>query len=360
MNSVSATFSIPEEIAQGLSNGGFERFGGVIRDAQTKQVVTWLRETAPNLSPASSLLGSAASVLSLGSTVMEFSVVNQRLNDLEKRLQQAQEVLNKINRKIDLGYYANLRAALELAISATKTRNHETRKSLAVQAINRLREADHIYTDYTDRELEQGSQIADEYLLTLSLVYVAEARCYLELESPDAALNCLQEGVKKLRPRIEKYIKLLLTSNPAVYLHPQYKEQVNLSRLTRIFQWIDPDLDENTVFELQRENFVKFVQDPNKWVGSLPSAILDRVEVAWGWFGPNPEDLKREAIKRLPEVLNAIESMIETNRRFEAYQAEVQAIDQLAMGFHDWLQLTPSQEARPDTAELIYIIPFSH
>jgi hypothetical protein len=153
-------------------------------------------------------------------------------------------------------------------------------------------------------------------------------------------------------------INLLLTSNPAAYLQPQYRDQIDLRRLTRIYQWTDPTLDENAVFELQRENFVKFVQDPNKWVESLPSAILDRVEVAgWGWFGPNPDDLKQEAIKRLPQVLEVIESMIETNCRFEAYQAEVQAIAQLGISFHEWLQLAPSDEVKPDGTDLMYIIP---
>ena len=48
--------------------------------------------------------------------------------------------------------------------------------------------------------------------------------------------------------------------------------------------------------------------------------------------------------------------MIETNRRFEAYQAEIQAIAQLGMSFHDWLKLSP-EETKPDGAELMYIIP---
>jgi hypothetical protein len=360
MNTVSATFVISEEIAEGLRNGTLERVGGTIRDPQTKQVVAWLRETAPNVSPVSKILqiGAAASVLNLGVTMMGFAIVNQRLNELEQRLQQAQELLNRINRKIDLGFYANFRAALDLAVSAMKMKNPETRKGMAIQAISKLKEADYIYTDYTDKELDQGSQIADEYLLTLSLAYVAEARCYLELEAPDAALDRLQEGGAKLRPRIQRYINLLLTSNPAAYLQPQYKEQIDLRRLTRIYQWTDPTLDENAVFELQRENFVKFVQDPNKWVESLPSAILDRVEVAgWGWFGPKPDDLKQEAIKRLPQVLEVIESMIETNCRFEAYRAEVQAIAQLGISFHEWLQLAPSEQVKPDGTELMYIIP---
>lgn len=359
MNTVSATFEIPEGIAQGLKNGTLERVGGVIREPQSKQVVAWLRETTPTVSPVSKLLqvGATASVLNLGITVMGFAIVNERLNELEKRLQKAQELLSKINRKIDLGYYANFRAALDLAASAMKMKNPDTRKGIAIQAISKFREADHVYTEYTDKELEQGSQIAEEYLLTLSLAYIAEARCYLELEAPETALDLLKEGAAKLRPRIQRYVELLLTSNPAAYLQPQYEDQIDLRRLTRIFQWIAPILDENTVFELQRENFVKFVQNPNQWVTSLPSAILDPVEVLGGWFGPNPEDLKREAMKRLPQVLEVIESMIETNRRFEAYQAEVQAIAQLNVTFQGWQNLAPSSTTIYKKIGLIYIIP---
>jgi hypothetical protein len=359
MNTVNATFVISEEIAEGLRNGTLERVGGVIREPQTKQVVAWLRETTPNASQMSTLLqlGSVVSVLNLGVSVMGFAVINKRLNELEQRLQQAQEILNKLDRKIDLGFYANFHAAINLAINAMTMKKRENRESMAISAISKLLEAEHHYTAYTDSELEQRSQIADEYLLTLSLAYVAEARCHLEIDEPDIALRRLQEGASVLRPRIQRYIDLLLTSNPAAYLQPQYKGQIDLHRLTQIFQWSDPTLDENAVFDLQRENFVKFLQDPNKWVETLPPAILDRVEVAWGWFGPNPEDLKREAVKRLPQVLEVVESMIETDRRFEAFQAEVKAIDALDVSFQDWLQLTPLKEVKPDGAELMYIIP---
>lgn len=358
MNQVSATFVISEEITEGLSNGTLERVGGIIRETQSKQVIAWLREITPNISQVPMLLqlGSVASILNLGVSVMGFTLVMQRLQELEQRLQKAQEVLNKINRKIDLGFYANFRAALDLAVHAMTMNKRETRESMAIQAINRFLEAEHIYIDYTDKELEHSSQIADEYLLTLSLAYVAEARCYLELEEPETAIRRLQKGVAILRPRIKRYVGILLTSNPAAYLQTQFKGKIDLHRLTRIYQWINPALDENAVFELQRENLVNFMQDPNKWVDSLPSAILDRVEVDWGWFGPNPEDLKKEAIKRLPQVLEIVESMIETNRRFEAYQAEVKAIAQLGMSFHDWLKLSP-EETKPDGAELMYIIP---
>ncbi|MBD1906129.1 hypothetical protein NDI37_16215 [Funiculus sociatus GB2-A5] len=353
-------------IAKGLADGTFERAGGVIREVGTGRIVTFLREfgstTAqlpPQLQMAKGVLmvGSAASLLNLGVSVIGFAVINQRLNELEKRLKKAEELLKKIDRKIDLGYYANFRAALDLAVSAFTMSKVENRERAAFAAIDRLLAAQHHYTAYTDNELEQGSQIADEYLLTLSLAYIAEARCHLELGEFDTALSRFQEGAKVVRSRILKYIKLLLTSNPAAYLQPQFKGKIDLRRLTRIYQWIDPALDENAVFELQRHNLLKMAKEPDKWAESLPAAILTRVEIAGGWFGPSNEDLKREADKRLPEVLEVIESMVETNRRFEAYQTEVEAIAQLGISFHDWLKLAPYTESKPDGAELMYIIP---
>lgn len=331
--------------AKGLTNVN-HRLGGIEQQLQQAQGILQIT--------------SATSILSLGVSVMGFAVVNQRLNELEQRLKQSEESLNKIDRKIDIGYYANFKAALGLAVNAFTMNKAENRDRMAVEAINRFLEAEHIYTDYTDKELEIGSQIADKYLLTLSLAYIAEARCHLELGEPETALIRFQEGVLILRSRIQKSVELLLTSNPAVYLHPRYKGQIDLRRLTRIYQWLDPNLDENAVFEMQRENLVALVQEPNKWVDSLPSAVVERTEIKWGLFGKNPTPLtgrfEKEAYNRLPQALETMESLIETNRRFEAYQAEVQAIAQLGISFHDWLKLTPS-EIKPEGAELMFITP---
>lgn len=362
---VSATFVLADAMAKGLESGELIRLGGVIREAATGRVVTFLREAGSNaaqipqrLQQAEALLqvGSAASVLSLGVSVMGFALVMHRLNELEKRLKQAEELLKKIDRKIDLSFYANFRAALDLANIAFTTSQQKNRERAAFQAIDRFLAAQHHYFEYADTELGQGSQIADEYLLTLSLAYIAEARCHLELGEPDTAMSRFQEGAIRIRSCIQRYIELLLTSNPAIYLQPQFKEQIDLRRLTQVYQWLDPNLDENAVFQMQRENLFKIAQDSNKWVESLPSAIVTRVEVKGGWFGPNQEELKKEANKRLPEVLEVMESMVETNRRFEAYQAEVAAIAQLGISFHDWLQLAPAGK-KPEAAELMYIIP---
>ena len=117
------------------------------------------------------------------------------------------------------------------------------------------------------------------------------------------------------------------------------------------------DLDENAVFENQRNNLFKIAKDHTQWIDSLPPAILDRIEVQGGWFGPNHDELKQAAFTRLPQVFELMEAMIETNNRFESYQTEIQAISQLGISFHEWLQLKPSTEPKPEGAELMFIIP---
>lgn len=371
METLNATFLIPNEISTGLAAGIYERVGGVIREVGSKQVVTWLRDiyTLDGDSFISQTMQgmpqitSAASILNLGVSVMGFAVIIHRLDELEKRLQNSQELLNKINRKIDLGFYAKFQVALELAKNAFTMSNPENRRSSALSAIKLFLEAEHIYTDCVDQELEQKSQIADEYLLTLSLAYIAEARCYLELEEWETALRRLQEGAAKIRVRLRQYIQILTTSNPAAYLDPQFKGQIDLQRLTKVYQWLDPSLDENAVFEMQRENLFNWrkeqgIESGYKWVNSLPAAIVDSQEVKGSFLG-NREETKQEAMKRLPQVMDVMESMIETNYRFEGYQTEIKAMAQLGMSFHEWMSLTPADEPAEKGTNLMYIIPSS-
>ena len=388
---IQVTFALPSLVVKGLQDGTLERVGGVIRDVTSKKIVTWLRDSnsvdpsvisvasegfsdvnkrldgvenqidsiGQTLQVSQSILqvSTAASILNLGVSVMGFAVIAQRLNEIENQLKQAQELLNKINRKIDMSFYVNFRAGIELAINAFTMTKIENRRSSALQAINRFLEAEHIYKDYTVNELSQKSQIIDKYILTLYLAYIAEARCYLELEEHETAIRRFQEGTKVIRLLVNNYIEIMLTSNPAVYLHPEFQGQIDLKRLAKIYQWISSDLDENAVFENQRKNIFKIAKDHTQWIDSLPPAILNRIEVQGGWFGPNHGELKQAAFQRLPQVFKVMESMIETNNRFESYQTEIQAISQLGISFHEWLQLKPSTEPKPEGAELMFIIP---
>jgi hypothetical protein len=389
MSTLNATFQVPGHIAQGLSNGTYERIGGVICEAKSKQVVTWLREASETVEPvlsnvlSLSSVGAVSSILNLAVSTMGFIIVLKRLGVIEQQLTQAQEVLQTIDYKIDLSFYANFRAALDLAINAFTMTNSETRKMSAMQAINRFLEAEHHYTKLTDIEIGNGSQVADEYLSTLCLAYVTEVRCYLELEEIDTARRRLQEGAAILRPRFEKYFNTLLTSNPAAYLHPSLKEQVGLKRLTKVYQWLEPGLEESDVFEMQRENLFKLAQNPEDWTNSLPQAIrISRGGTATPtnifnglakqskkFIGalpsmskmkagsteavtPSPET---EAYGRLPAMMELMETMIENDNRLAMYESEVGTIHRLGMGFQEWRQLAPSSPAQGDGTDLVYI-----
>jgi tetratricopeptide (TPR) repeat protein len=396
------TFDIPAKILMGLADGSFVRNGGVIQDT-SGQVVMWLRELGgaelvsspsslmlPSINPVTGVLNlamqgvnagismrgfaavtqqlnqvqgmlsitTAASMLSLGVSSIGFIVISKRLKELEKRLEKAQASLAKIDKKIDLSFYANFRAALDLAMNAFTMSKGDNRRSSALNAINRFLEAEHIYADLADKELAVNSQIGDEYLLTLCLAYIAEARCYLELEEFDTATRRFQEGKKQIDAHIEKYIDLLLTDNPLMYLHPKLKEKTDLSRLTRIYQWKDSSLTESSVFDLMRDKMVPhddlWSSHIDKWIESLPASIIENENIKKGFWGIKAEG-REEIIQKLPESIAEMESMVETSRRFTAYELEIKAISKLGISFHEWLQLCPPES--PDGRSLMYIVP---
>ena len=76
---VTVNFVLDDWIVRGLENGTFERVGGVIRDVQTKTVVTWLRESGSNSSGVKYLtegalqLNNATSILNLSVSLIDIS-----------------------------------------------------------------------------------------------------------------------------------------------------------------------------------------------------------------------------------------------------------------------------------------------
>jgi hypothetical protein len=390
MNTVVATFNIPKHIEQGLLNQTYERIGGVVREKGSKQVVAWLRETFEGSDsvlssiPQLSSVGAVASLLNLAISTMGFIIVLKRLGIIEQRLEQAQEVLRTIDYKIDLSFYANFRAALDLAFNSFTMTNPETRKMSATQAVNRFLEAEHHYTKLTDIEIDNGSQVADEYLSTLCLAYVTEVRCYLELEELDTARRRLLEGSAVLRPRFEKHMNTLLTSNPAAFLHPCLQDQVGLKRLTKVYQWLQPDLDESDVFEMHRGNLFNLAQKPDEWINSLPQAIRvskggspAQTNVFIGFAkqsrkiigalpsritGPKTgsqeaatQSSEVELFGSLPATMELMESMVEENNRLAMYESEVEMIHRSGLSFREWQHLAPPSTDQGNGTSLICI-----
>jgi len=394
---------IPQDLADGLAKGVYERFGGAIRDVVTQQVVAWLREAVESgaaLSPdvlAVAVDPTGAAALNLALTGMGFAVVMKRLDTIQGHLREMQQVLETIDYKIDLSFYANFRAALDLAANSFGLTSPEARRVSSLQAINRFLEAEHHYTELVDIELANQSQVADHYLVTLCLAYVTEAWCYLELDELDTAERRLQEGQGILRPRFERHIRTLLTSNPAAYLHPSLQRAIDLSRLTRVFRWLNNGATEKSVFEAQRQNLFTLARQPQGWIDSLPQAI--RLPVKSGFFGKKTiADLSRQlntpltrrfaglvgalnpalkaAVARvqniaddvsdenaifasLPETFSLIEVIIEHCSRFEAYLDEVRTMRELGIRFRQWQRIAPPAvtEGPPPRLMCIRIAP---
>jgi hypothetical protein len=416
MGTVEATFAIPDWIEQGLESGDYVRFGGVIRDAKEKHVIAMLREVLPNLSQASTILsqfGSIASILNLGISVIGFAIVIKRLGEIEQRLEQILEAVNRIEQKIDLNFQAEFRAALNLArIAFTMDTKPENRQSKADNAIEKILKAQEVYQAYADAALEEEVQVAHEYLLLLFLASITEARCHLELEEIGTARCRLEEGAEFLRPRVEKYVKKLLISAPIGHSSPSWTKDnnlswggislsspVELSRLVQICRWLESTLDwneKNVLLEAQRNNLVTFIPDPQSSshyqgavipalggafarafaagvLGTLGGAFAGPVGAVVGYGAgmainmdnshsvenkadPTEEEVNSHRLHLLKTV-EQIEEMIETYSRFEAYQAEVESIQTIGMNFYEWLELTPSTEVHQDERELMYIIP---
>lgn len=363
MNPFSVTFDLPIEIAQKLATGDYERVGGIIREVGSKQVVAWLRELGSTLPQTVALPGmlqtaTAASLLNLGISAIGLPIILQRLGVIENNLRQIQTEIKDLNYKVDLGFYANFEAALQAATDAFTFENLTYRESRALEAISRFAEAQSIYKNLADKELERENAIAIEYLLTLSLAYLAQVHCYLELGESKKALARLQEGIEKLNSRFQKYVEVLLTDNPAIYLQPQLKGKISLTRLTKIYQWLNPNLDENAVFELQRDNLFELAKYSMQSVKDLPSPVALGVLTLKFAFSPNSPSTKHITSQKdeLVKAMVTMESVIETSQRLQAYETEIKVIHQLGMSFQDWMQLVPTN-AQVAGTDLMYILP---
>ena len=155
--------AIPSAVQHGLDTGTFEQIGGMIREVVSGRVVAFLREHSDVAQAAGHVFGSglALGVLNLSVATMGFAVVSRRVTGIEQRLRQTHDLLEKLNQKVDLSFYANFRAALDLAQDSFTLTRHENRETRAHQAINRLGAARHEYAMLAATQLNAGGVAVD-------------------------------------------------------------------------------------------------------------------------------------------------------------------------------------------------------
>ncbi|GAB4109093.1 MAG: hypothetical protein OHK0022_61490 [Roseiflexaceae bacterium] len=380
------SLDLPASIAAGLRSGVYERVGGLIRMADTKQVVLWLRETGPAaISSVPALLagvGAATSILSLGISVAGFAVISERLSQLDARLALVQQALDRIERGVSVLYDAQIRAAFAMADTAFSLGNADNRRASALLAIDRLLVAQHQLVALASQHLMQETQTADEYLLLLMLAHLTEVRCLLELEELEHAQTRLRAGLAVVRPRVEHYVRKLLTDNPAIYLQPALAGAVSLERLTQIYRWLDPTATASIVFEQLRPQLFALQPDNDTWIRALPARIWDpalfpnaqdRPRVVqsqsnplglWaeraqqfpgvlGWGKGITAEQRSSVLQSLAQAVADMEMMIETYQRFASYEDEIQGMRDAGLTFQQWHALLP--EAVPPEASVVYL-----
>jgi hypothetical protein len=380
MEAVTATFSIPDWLEDGLRNNTYERYGGVIRDSRTKSIVAMLRETTPDIPETGKILsqfGSVASILDLAVSTIGFTIVIHKLDKIENQLNIIQKDIQDANHKLDLSVYSNFRASLDLARYAFTIKKSETRDNQVNLAIKGFLDAKHSYADYFERALEGNLQVADEYLKSLFLSHVAIARCYLELEEVDTGLLCLQEGAEFLSRNVKKFIgvafqyldqeeKEKFYKSYTILVPPTYLTINNvisgvIGRWTTLKPKIEPFFLGASLVQIKPINIVEPILPgilnlliPIAPVAVVPLTMLAVGELVKTFVEEKPEEKTKP---ELTQLLEKIETMIEVHHRFEAYQAEVQALSQLDISFKDWLKIIPSSEVQIEQSKLLYIMP---
>lgn len=376
---------LPLEIVQGLAARDLVRVGGLVLEAApaaAPHLVALIRSVGSfegrDMSEVLSLdvlecaelagLG-LASPLGLGIVIMGFRLVKERLGSIEAQLSQIEAKIDQIRSrvedidyKIDLQCYAQLRGALDVAYDAFTVNDAQNRRDCALHAIRQLKESEHYYSKLYDRDLGSGGHAAADYLSTLFLAYVAEVRCWLELGEIQKARATLREAHIQLSAYAQQLVKTLLTPTPAIYLCPELSGEVDLDRLARCFQWLDPEATPSSVFQKLRSDLWELargrIRPPQEmarhglsspWkhvLDSLPPVLLDpTIDVDVGRKGKTKEwglSQKREAVlERLPGTLSTAEVAIETHKRFDSFRMEVEFINQEGISFQDWRNLIP-------------------
>ena len=365
MRIVDATFQVSDAIWSKIQSGAYERVGGVVRDAHSKTVVAWLREVGSgnSLSSTLSTVGSVSSLLNLGVSVVGFSLVLQQLGKVQKSLKTMEAAIERLALKEEAQAYATFETAIELAQSALRSSKAKDRQSRADSAIGKFLEAESVFRQFAQIALERRSQVSGNYILILCLAYVSASRCYLELEDMDEALHHLCNGRATVHPLFEEYVNMMLTPSPAEFLHPSLAAEIDLTRLTRVYQWREPEVDENTIFQrLRTAVFAMGVaEEKNRKMRIGPilrEAYREAKEKSNSASKGNTLTPAIEEVKpSLPESMDRIEEMIETSRRFDGYIAEVEQLKEDDVQFPEWQRATATISPPDEGYKLVYLIP---
>ncbi len=359
---------LPKVLA-GLESGLYERVGGVIRRADNGQVVAWLRNIDGGSVDASigaglgplAQLATATALLNLSVSAIGYAVMMRRLDVIESRLDAIAGTVESINRKLDLAFYANLRAALDMARSAFEMQDLANRRSSAMQPIHRLHEAQHHYLGLVDDDFEAGGWAVAEHLGTLILACVSTARCYAELGEMETAQRTLSEGLRAIEPRVRRYYDSIIGVSPALFLHPGLTPAIPFRRMADLMRSQNPALADAQIVDSLREGiWAVATEGLDAALKRLPPAVwtphLHGVKRKGPFIAPTrAEEVRTRQLERLSEAFGKVEWLSEAMRCAEGFVLELEYLDAAGIDLDTWQRLPLPDDAA--AAGLVWLLP---
>ena len=401
MDTIEAVFQVPEWIEDGLEDGSYERAGGVIREVGSKSIVAWLREADPkHFSPGSIVniasrifrQGDVIGVLNLGISATGFALILDRIKHLETAVSEHNALLTQIDRKLDLSFYGNFVAAIHQANDAMMIRDPDTKRIGAMQAINRMLEAQHYFEAMLDANASHADVCADKLISTLFLAYTAEIRCHMELGETNLALSKIEKATEKMKLLTYSYVEGAYVTIDAEYLWciKDPEERTNIAiRLKRLEASLQKQLHiHDMVIEAVNSRFYQEHQDHLKQLDiklDFARKELTRVQNKKGFFARAEEATKHfqhggakayinnarknfdDEISRkqeyyaksLPELLSRLENVNEDMSRFEAYQDELALLERMGITLKEWQQVYPQDQSEDQYATMLILTRLS-
>jgi len=374
--------AIPDEVKQDFADKILYRIGSLLIN-ENDQIQGFLQSTAGflereevqkmvSLASHYAEMGINTNPVAMGvHAAGSFGVIAYQIVEIKNQLETIEQKVNKIDTKIDIGYYSKFKAAIELASHAFSMKDKENKISMAHQAVQLFVETKNIYAQYIEQELEQDGRMLAEYLLIVILAHIGQVKCCLELEEKETARQILNDNTPKIKFLTKKYIQLLLSENPAIYLHNDFKDLgIDLKKLTKIYNWLGEDTNENQVFNQLREKYIEVHTNQEQAVKEIPAIIWNPIlDIApkdddsyLSRLNPltifrNEDALKPLLKNRLQESFETIQKIVEAYDRFASVKYEVEMFIEQDISYQDWQQkLKEHHQNNPkDDSQLMYI-----
>ena len=353
-------FDIPYQIALGLNSGRLERVGGIIRDAGSKQIVAWLRESGksafadPNATTgmlgamqtsSGNLASVTAGILDAAITARSHHVLMNQMKVVERlstvaavtgilnlglgavtfvtMIQNASKLVELINAQAELDRTLEREAVIEYLdlLKLLSTERQNLASELAVLPMIKCR--NNLLHNYEQSIGEKDLTIdqiesAVKYLVMTMQLDVLHVRNYLETDETTAARARLKACLSDFRERTRALVTKLLGEYPARYFHREVSSD-DFRRYLRIEEWLRGQDD--ILMDLVEERRADFWN--NDATPSLGRGVLDFLR-------------SNNAVDHLASLTMA-EFLIENLQRLEGYEIEIAS---LRMSVEEWDQLT--------------------